>query len=46
LHTNLQGLAQHEDQGQAFAQRITALREAHLRKPSLGARFDRAGLTL
>ncbi len=46
MHRDRQGLAQHEDQGQAFAQRFTALREAHLRKPSLIARFDRARLTL
>jgi len=39
-------LAQREDQAQAFARRFTALREAHLRKPSLIARFDRAGLTV
>ena len=43
---DLQELAQHEDQAQAFARRFTALREAHLREPSLIARFDRAGLTL
>jgi hypothetical protein len=42
---DLQELAQREDQAQAFARRFTALREAHLRKPSLIARFDRAGLT-
>ena len=44
LLRDLQELAQREDQ--AFARRFTALREAHLRKPSLIARFDRAGLTL
>jgi hypothetical protein len=43
---DLRELAQHEDQAQAFARRFTALREAHLRKPSLIARLDRAGLTL
>jgi hypothetical protein len=46
LLRDLQELAQREDQAQAFARRFTALREAHLRKPSLIARFDRAGLTL
>ncbi len=37
---------QQRDQAQAFARRFAALREAHLRKPSLIARFDRAGLTV
>ena len=46
LLRDLQELAQREDQAQAFARRFAALREAHLRKPSLIARFDRAGLTL
>lgn len=46
LLRDLQELAQHEDQTQAFARRFTALREAHLRKPSLIARLDRAGLAL
>jgi hypothetical protein len=46
LLRDLQELTQHEDQAQAFARRFTALREAHLRKPSLIARFGRAGLTL
>ena len=46
LLRDLQELAQREGQAQAFARRFTALREAHLRKPSLIARFDRAGLTL
>ncbi len=46
LLTDLQELAQREDQAPAFAQRFAALREAHLRKPSLIARFDRAGLTV
>jgi len=46
LLRDLQELAQLEDQAQAFARRFTALREAHLRKPSLIARFDRAGLTV
>ena len=46
LLRDLQELAQREDEAQAFARRFTALREAHLRKPSLIARFDRAGLTL
>jgi hypothetical protein len=46
LLRDLQELAQREDQARAFARRFAALREAHLRKPSLIARFDRAGLTL
>jgi hypothetical protein len=45
LLRDLQELAQREDQAQAFARRFTTLREAHVRKPSLVARFDRAGLT-
>ena len=44
LLSDLQEIAQSEDQAQAFARRFTTLREAHLRKPSLIARFDRAGL--
>ena len=43
---DLQELAQREDQAPAFARRFAALREAHLRKPSLIARFDRAGLAV
>ena len=43
---DLQDLAQREDQAPAFARRLAALREAHLRKPSLITRFDRAGLTI
>ena len=46
LLRDLQELAQREDQAPAFARRFAALREAHLRKPSLIARFDRAGLTV
>jgi hypothetical protein len=46
LLRDLQELAQREDQAQAFAWRFAALREAHLRKPSLIARLDRAGLTV
>jgi hypothetical protein len=46
LLRDLQELAQREDQARAFARRFAALREAHLRKPSLVARFDRAGLTV
>jgi uncharacterized Zn finger protein len=46
LLRDLQELARRGDQAQAFARRFAALREAHLRKPSLIARFDRAGLTL
>lgn len=45
LLTDLREIARREDQAQAFARRFAALREAHLRKPSLIARFDRAGLT-
>ncbi len=44
LLRDLREIAQREDQAQEFARRFTALREAHLRKPSLIARFDRAGL--
>jgi hypothetical protein len=43
---DLQELAQREDQAQMFARRLMALREAHIRKPSLIARFDRGGLTV
>ena len=46
LLRDLQGLAQREDQAPAFARRLAALREAHLRKPNLIARFDRARLTV
>ncbi len=46
LLRDLHELAQREDQARAFARRFAALREAHLRKPSLIARFDRAGLTV
>jgi hypothetical protein len=46
LLRDLQELAQREDQARAFARRFAALRESHLRKPSLVARFDRAGLTV
>jgi len=45
LLRDLQELAQRDDQAQVFARRFTALRDAHLRKPSLIARLDRAGLT-
>ena len=46
LLRDLQELAQREDQAPAFARRLAALREAHPRKPSLIARFDRARLTV
>jgi hypothetical protein len=46
LLRDLQELAQREDQAPAFARRFAALREAHLRKPNLIARFDRARLTV
>ncbi|HYZ55395.1 MAG TPA: hypothetical protein VE733_18095 [Streptosporangiaceae bacterium] len=45
LLKDLREIARREDQAQAFARRFAALREAHLRKPSLIARFDHAGLT-
>jgi hypothetical protein len=45
LLRDLQELAQRDGQVQVFARRFTALRGAHLRKPSLIARLDRAGLT-
>ena len=43
LPRDLQELAQREDQARAFARRFAALREAHLRKPSLIARFTGLG---
>ncbi len=43
LLRDLQELAQREDQAPAFARRLAALCEAHLRKPNLIARFDQAG---
>ena len=45
LLRDLQELAQRDGQAQVFARRFTALRDVHLRKPSLIARLDRAGLT-
>jgi uncharacterized Zn finger protein len=45
LLAELQELARHGGQAGEFARRFAALREEHQRKPSLIARFDRAGLT-
>jgi hypothetical protein len=45
LLTDLRDLAHRDGQAGEFGGRFTALREEHLRKPSLIARFDRAGLT-
>lgn len=45
LVTDLRDLAGRDGQAGVFERRFAALREEHLRKPSLIARFDRAGLT-
>jgi hypothetical protein len=45
LLTDLRDLARRDGQAGEFERRFTDLREEHLRKPSLIARFDRAGLT-
>jgi len=45
LLTDLRDLARRDGQAGQFEGRFAALREEHLRKPSLIARFDRAGLT-
>jgi uncharacterized Zn finger protein len=45
LLRDLQELARRDDQTQVFAQRLATVRDAHLRKPSLIDRLDRAGLT-
>jgi hypothetical protein len=45
LLADLRDLARRDGQAGEFERRFTALREEHLRKPSLVARFDRAGLT-
>ena len=45
LLEELRELAQRDGQAGEFARRVAALREKHLRKPSLIARFDRAGFT-
>ncbi len=45
LLKDLQELAQRDGQAQMFARRLTAVRDVHLRKPSLIARLDQAGLT-
>jgi hypothetical protein len=44
LLADLRELARHDGQAGEFERRFAALREEHLRKPSLIARFDRAGL--
>jgi hypothetical protein len=41
---DLRALSQRDGRAEAFAERFGALREQHLRKPSLLERFDRAGL--
>lgn len=45
LLADLRQLARRDGQAGEFERRFAALREEHLRKPSLIARFDRAGLT-
>jgi hypothetical protein len=45
LLADLRELARRDGQAGEFERRFAALREEHLRKPSLIARFDRAGLT-
>ncbi|MEX5633542.1 hypothetical protein [Parafrankia sp. FMc2] len=44
LRGDLRALASRSGTTVEFARRFTRLREEHLRKPSLIARFDRAGL--
>jgi hypothetical protein len=44
LLKDLQAVAQHADHVEEFVQRFTLLRQQHHRRPSLIARFDRAGL--
>lgn len=44
LLKDLQAVAQHADHVEEFVQRFGLLRKQHHRKPSLIARFDRAGL--
>ena len=46
LPADLRELARRDEEAGEFERRFAALREEHLRKPSLIARFDRAGLTL
>jgi hypothetical protein len=46
LLKDLQAVAQRADHAGEFIQRYLLLRQQHHRKPSLIARFDRAGLTL
>jgi hypothetical protein len=45
LLADLRDLARRDGQAGEFEGRFTALREEHQRKPSLIARFERAGLT-
>lgn len=45
LLADLRELARSDGQAGEFERRFAALREEHLRRPSLIARFDRAGLT-
>jgi hypothetical protein len=45
LLADLRELARRDGQAGQFERRFAALREEHLRKPSLIARFDQAGLT-
>ncbi len=44
LLTDLRALAERKNLDDAFASRITALRQTHARKPSLIERFNRAGI--
>jgi hypothetical protein len=46
LLADLRDLAQRDGRAGEFERRLAALREEHLRKPSLIGRFDRAGLTV
>jgi hypothetical protein len=46
LLKDLQAVAQHADHIEEFIQRYGLLRRQHHRKPSLIARFDRAGLAV
>lgn len=44
LLSDLRALAERRGETAAFTSRFRALREQHQRKPSLQARFDKAGL--
>jgi hypothetical protein len=46
LLVDLRDLARRDGRAGEFERRFAALREEHLRKPSLIARFDRAGLNV